>query len=84
MSQFKFKLNLHVRDKITGFSGVILGRTEYATGCIQYGICPKCLIEGKYPDWQWLDESRLELMGTTKIAGLKSIGGPHPKAPEAN
>ena len=84
MTQFKFKLNIHVRDKVTGFSGTVLGRTEYATGCIQYGICPNTLIEGKFPEWQWLDESRLEIISKPAIVGLKAQGGPHPRAPEGN
>ena len=81
MAKFKFNLDVHARDRVTGFAGIILGRTEYATGCIQYGICPTSLVEGKYPEWQWLDESRLELVKKPSVGQLQSIGGPHPSAP---
>lgn len=39
-ANFKFENGQTVKDRVTGFKGVILGRTQYATGCIQYGICP--------------------------------------------
>ena len=85
MSQFKFKLNLNVRDKVTGFKGMILGRTEYSTGCIQYGICPTELTkEGKFPEWTWLDEDRLVMVKENTVGHLGSKGGPHPCAPEGN
>ena len=79
---FKFELGQTVKEKVTGFKGAIMGRTEYTTGCIQYGILNAQLDkDGKMQDWVWLDESRLEIDGK-KITGMKSIGGPQPSAPE--
>lgn len=81
MEIFKFELNQIVKDKITGFQGVILGRTEYATGCVQYGICPQKLkSDGAYPDWVWLDGSRL-IATQDKVEIEPENGGPHPLAP---
>lgn len=82
---FLLNLNDSVRDKVTGFSGIILGRTEYATGCIQYGVCPTAMKkDGTFPDWQWLDESRLEVIKGKSVGRLYRKGGPHPCAPEGN
>lgn len=44
---------------------------------------PPVQKDGKYPDWQWLDEARLEATKDKKIEGLSrgSDGGPQPSAP---
>ncbi len=58
---FKYELGEKVKDKITKFKGVIMARIEYLTGCNQYGISPEELTkEGKRPDWEYIDENRLE------------------------
>ncbi len=50
-----------VRDKVTGFIGAVVGRTEYATGCVHYGLLPcKLTSKGAVPEWTWFDGSRLE------------------------
>lgn len=68
-------------DVVTGFKGIIMGRTEYSTGCIQYGVCPQKLSkDGHLPDWTWFDETRLSATGK-KLEIKKAIGGPHPIAP---
>jgi len=78
---FTFELHEIVKDKVTGFAGVILGRTEYATGCNQYGVQPqKMTKEGKTPDWEWFDETRILATGN-RIKSLQDIGGPCPVAP---
>ena len=80
MKSFKFELNQEVKDAVTGFKGIIMGRTEYNTGCIQYGVCPQKLKDGAVPDWSWFDETRLIATGK-KLKIEKAIGGPHPIAP---
>jgi hypothetical protein len=78
---FKFSLHAIVKDKVTGFTGVILGRTDYATGCLQYGVLSQKLAkDGKPSEWVWFDETRLILTGK-KIQPLTKIGGPSPLAP---
>ena len=80
---FKFDLESLVKDRITGLQGIILGRTEYATGCIQYGISPQEVNkDGKINNWEWFDETRL-LLVTEEKKVLKAMGGPSPSAPQA-
>lgn len=59
----KLKLGQKAKDKITGFEGIVTGCAEYLTGCDQYVLQPKCEKQGTYPDGQWFDEGRLELVG---------------------
>lgn len=77
----KFELNQEVKDVVTGFKGIIMGITEYNTGCIQYGVSPRKLTkENKIPEWPWFDGSRL--VATGKKVDIKPVlGGPHPVAP---
>ena len=53
-------LGTEVKDKITGFKGIVTGRCEYLTGCTQCLIIPtKLTKEGKRPEGEWFDEQRL-------------------------
>ncbi len=81
---FKFDFGEKVKDIVTGFTGIVLGRTDYATGCRHYGLLNQKLQDGKISDWIWLDENRLVSMGK-KIklnTPVKDPGGPMPNAPE--
>jgi hypothetical protein len=79
----KFKLYDVLKDKVTGFIGVCLGISSYATGCIHYGLMPqKVKKDGSIPDnYEWLDESRLILVKKFKTEKTKPHGGPVPNAP---
>ncbi len=57
-----------VKDKITGFSGIVTGRVEYLTGCNQLLVAPPVKDDGGFRDSQWFDEQRVDVLGTTPIA----------------
>lgn len=78
---FKFDLGQLVRDKITGFNGIVVARTEYLTGCSRYSVQSRKLDEkGKPQDWLAFDEDQLELKTKEpiKIGPQKIPGGPKP------
>lgn len=52
-----------VRDKVTGFEGVVIGRCDYLYGCSQYGIVPKVDKDGKTGEVHWFDAGRIEVVG---------------------
>jgi len=52
------------KDKITGFEGVITSKHFYITGCAQYGLQPKIDKDGKVPDKNYFDESRVSIIET--------------------
>jgi hypothetical protein len=37
----KYKLAEELKDIVTGFTGYVMGRTEYLTGCTHYGLQAK-------------------------------------------
>lgn len=79
---FKFENGVEVKDKVTGFTGKITGRVEYLTGCNQYIVQPPIKNDGEFTSGIWLDEHRLEQIGTAKIvldeAKTKGAGEPAP------
>lgn len=69
------KLGQTVTDRITGFTGMVVGITLWLHGCNRCGVQSAELKDGKPIDHQWFDEQQL----TTKPKA--KIGGPKPTAP---
>lgn len=81
------ELGIRVKDVVTGFEGVVIGRTEWLTGCRTYGLQGE-MRDGEVPEARWIDEVRLDLIsdstlrlpgvssGPVEVASLK--GGPQP------
>lgn len=76
-----FQLGNKLRDTITGFSGIATSRVEYLTGCIQYGIAPKCTSDGKIQETQYFDEQRLVFEEDGIATTSKPTGGPQRDCP---
>lgn len=74
-----FKLGNELRDKVTGFKGIAIARTEWLNGCFRWVLQPKMGKDGKVPEGQTFDEPQLEFIskGTVK-EGPKNTGGPLP------
>jgi len=80
MTEFKFELGEKVRDKVSGFKGTIIQRTEFLNGCIQYGVQPQGLDkDGKIRDAMGIDEQSIELIEKKKspFEFKKRNGGPY-------
>jgi len=81
------KLGSNVKDKVTGFQGVAIGRTEWMNGCATIGVRPAKLDkDGKLRDVVWIDEPQLDVYPAfrVKMNHLKSRGGPIPSTPTRN
>jgi len=59
MIEHTFNLGDELKDEVTGFSGIVVGITKYATGCVHYGLQTRSLNNAIPVEWQWFDESRL-------------------------
>lgn len=62
---FKFELGATVRDKVTDFEGVVVGRGDHISGCDTYGLQSRVLKDGVPQDMKWFDEPRLVLVDST-------------------
>lgn len=63
MPEFKFKLMQRVTCGITGFSGIIVGRSEWITGTNTYEVAPHVINRNEMPDTVAIDECVLYAVG---------------------
>ncbi len=56
------QLGSKIRDRITGFEGVVTGRVEYLTGCNQVLVAPRVKADGGHLDSCWFDEQRCDVL----------------------
>jgi hypothetical protein len=64
---FKHENGDVLKDKVSGFEGVVMVRAEYSTGCHRYGLQSMELKDGSPQDWYWLDQSRLEFVESSAV-----------------
>ena len=69
------KLGIKVRDKISGFTGIVTGFVTYISGCNQALVAPLVKDDGSLGDSLWFDVQRLERIGSETI---KLDNGPTP------
>ena len=73
----KFQMHEKVKDVITGFSGLVTGRTEWDNGCVRYAVQPpKTSKDGKPMAAEWFDEQNLLSLAAAPSRPTKSAGGP--------
>jgi hypothetical protein len=74
---FKFDLGSKVKDCITDFEGIVIGRTEWISGCNRYGVKSRILKDGLPQDDQWFDENMMVLVEEKAVKeGDRRTGGP--------
>lgn len=54
-----------VKDRVTGFKGIVVATTEWLNGCRRVGVQPEKLEEGKPGDLQWFDEPQVDIVAAT-------------------
>ena len=59
---YGFQLEAHVRHRITGFEGVVVGLAHYATGMWNVCVQPTDLKEGEMRKARWIEEPDLDLV----------------------
>ena len=83
--EFKFQMLEIVKDKVSGYQGVVMVRSEFSTGCAHYGVASQSLTsEGKVKDWEYFDESRLISVGHLNEIKTKKEKEKHPSGPFQN
>jgi len=63
-----------VRDIISGFEGVITGKTEWLNGCVRYMLEPRSLDkDGNRVAANWFDSAQVELVTKAVIPSFESL-----------
>ena len=77
------ELGRKVKDKITGYTGVVTSHVKYLTGCDHFGVTPVVDKDGKCQAAEYFDGSRLEYVDepAVKLASVKT-GGPNRDCPK--
>ena len=75
--KFKFKLGQVVRDRITGYTGLVYCRTQWLNNCNTYNVKSRELKDGKPMDSVSFDEPTLELVEEKQVLEpQQKTGGP--------
>lgn len=80
---FKLGLGWDVQDKVTGYRGIIIGRTEWLYGCRRYTVQSKEMKDGKPVEALAFDEDALNVKKTVGEEKVKDTGGPRTDATRA-
>lgn len=70
----KLSIGSKVRDKITGFEGVVTGKASYITGCDQYLVQPPVKADGDFVEGKWCDDGRLTVIEENAVAAEDVTG----------
>ncbi len=78
------KLGIKVKDKITGFTGIVTGMCDYLSGCNQALVQPTKCDGGKKPEAHWFDIQRLSVVDKKAIRlDNTRTPGPDMEAPKS-
>jgi hypothetical protein len=73
----KAKLGDKVKDKITGFKGIVVSAHDYLNGCTRLTVQPKLKKDGTMPNTETFDEPQLQVMkDEVHEIGNTVTGGP--------
>jgi hypothetical protein len=82
---FEFKVGSVVKDIITNFKGVVVGRTQWLNNCNTYVLKSQKLKDGIPMDTQHFDEPQLILVKDSVFEEREEkTGGPERKLPMPN
>lgn len=75
------ELGNKVRDTVTGFTGIVVGKTIWMYGCERSAVQSDKLHDNKPVDEHWFDDQRLEVLEATEPVisptSVATSGGPH-------
>ena len=64
-----------VKDRVTGFTGIVMGRTQWIYGCDRIWVQPQELKDGKKVEMDSFDEAAIEIV-TKSVINVASAKAP--------
>lgn len=77
-------LGVRARDKVTKYSGIVVGKAQYLYGCTQYCLAAEAGKGNRIDRGEWFDEGRLEVVGRgiqPEMVQAEKPGGPNRDCP---
>lgn len=82
---FKIELGAKVTDKITGYTGLVIARTEWLYSCKRYVVQAREMKDGKPVESINCDEDQLDIVeDVAEKHVMRNTGGPAPKVTRGN
>lgn len=73
----KFNFGDKVKDRVSGFTGIVIARYEWMNGCIRYEVQPDKLKDSKPIDPLSFDVGQLDLVKAGVVSVVSApTGGP--------
>jgi hypothetical protein len=66
--KFRIELGTTARCRVTGFTGIVTGRTNYISGCDLYLLQPPVDKDGKFVESRWFDDPRLLVTSEERLS----------------
>ncbi|UOY07749.1 hypothetical protein L0P88_04160 [Muricauda sp. SCSIO 64092] len=82
----KINLGVRAKDKITGFTGIVISKSQWLTGCDRVALKPPVDKDGKEQEASWFDIGAVEYLdeGINAIeVQADKTGGPQKDDPVA-
>lgn len=67
-------LGLKVRDRVTGFTGIVTTIAFDLYGCVQAVVNPLAREDNSKDDSRWFDTKRLEILSNEPVMEVPSFG----------
>lgn len=71
----KVNLGDEVKDKVTGFKGIVVAITEWLYGCRRVTVQPPAGKDGKVPEGMSFDEPSVDVIKTAKVQSASQHTG---------
>jgi len=74
----------YVRDRVTGFKGIVTGITYFLNGCVRVAVQGEKLNAGVPTEVQWIDDVQLTAVTKSKLTVRPEVGGDRPAVRRAS
>lgn len=64
-----------VKDKVTGFEGIVIGKSKWLNNCDTVGVKGKVKEDGTVPEAVWFDEMQVEVIEENVIKRVSQNTG---------
>ena len=83
MSIFRYDLGAKAKDRVTGYTGIIVARMEWLYGCRRYAIQSQEMKDGKPVDALYFDEDAVVILEEAPPREVANRGGPQNDPPRS-